>query len=154
MKQYISKVTLSDEVAGMVLSLRSRGYEAEATLLSALASRAQTAEAVAAKSREEALETLRAIADSNPEAYDECCGSGVQTSYDEPPECCAQPIRDNAGRAKAREAIFALALKSSRTDSGKAPATNSVESGRATEDDGATNDVAMISASPVAGKGQ
>lgn len=91
------------------------------TLLSALASRAQTAEAVAAKSREEALEeaqqrlrtmqkTLRDL-DINPAYCD-----GIKNAAD-----------------------FLEPLKSSRTDSGQPPATNSVESGRATEEDGATN---------------
>ncbi len=53
-------------------------------------------------------ETLQKIADSSAEAYDECCGSGVQNHPEEPPECCAQPIRDNAAKALAREALALL----------------------------------------------
>lgn len=175
-----SKAELPEEVAASIAKLEKEAAfiigtpgcrEAYAamtdaiTLLSALASRAQTAEAVAAKSREEVIEAAACIADTYSEESFRLAGDTVLHDPflrgDHTEEAYAKSTTlqlEGAGHAYSAHCAKHIAeairaLKSSRTDSGQPPATNAVESGRATEDDGATKSGAMISASPVAGKG-
>ena len=136
--------TISGVMAGDLLAALN-ATQAESV---ELAKRCLHAEDVAAKSREEALEEAARVID---DAAAEHLGYAEQAE-----DCGDERMRDrfiaNSDGYKFR-AQRIRALKSSRTDSSQPPATVSVESGRATEDDGATKSGAMISASPVAGKG-